>query len=101
MSPQGSGLESGTRRGTLNFPRVEKYRLFRYIGNMRNLLDLKKLGAQGGSRLIFKHARKAVLGYSGSASAQGGVGKFWTPVVDRSALDSILQNHLPLLATHI
>ena len=31
-----------------NFPRVRKYRFFRGIGNMRNLLDLKKLGAQSG-----------------------------------------------------
>ena len=34
-----------------------------------------------------------------SARRQGGVGKFWEHVVDRSALDSNLQNHLPLLAT--
>ena len=37
-------------------------------------------------RLIFQQARKAVLGNSGSASAQGGIEKFWKQVVDRSAL---------------
>ena len=31
-----------------NFPRVKKYCFLRGIGNMRNLLDLKKLGAQSG-----------------------------------------------------
>ena len=52
---------------------------------MRNLLDLKKVGAQVGLGLIY--VRKAVLE------------KFWKHVVDRSALDFNLQNHLPLLAT--
>ena len=55
---------------------------------MRNLLDLKKLGAQGGPRYFFQNARKPVLGNSGSASAQGGIEKFWKYAVDRSALDS-------------
>ena len=32
------------------------------------------------------------LGNSGSASAQGGIGKFWILVVERLPLDSILQN---------
>ena len=47
---------------------------------------------------MFQHARKTVLVNSGAASAQGDIGKFWKHVVDRSALDSIVQNHLPLLA---
>ena len=50
------------------------------------------------SRLIFQHACKAVLGNSGSSSAQRGIGKFCKQVVDWSAL-YILQNHFLLLAT--
>ena len=30
------------------FPCVEKYRFFHCIGNMQNLLDIKRLGSQGG-----------------------------------------------------
>ena len=57
-----SGMTIGNRTGEfccptrvsaprryLNFPRADKYRFFfRCIGNIRNLLNLKKLGAQGG-----------------------------------------------------
>ena len=49
----------------------------------------------------FQHARKSVLGNSGSASEQSAIAKFWKYVVDRSALDSIQfpRTTLPLLAT--
>ena len=47
----------------------------------------------------FSASARSGLGKFCSASAQGGIGKFWKHVVDWSALDSILQNHLPLFAT--
>ena len=74
--------------GHPKFPGVEKCRCFRCIGNMRNLLDLKKTRSARWSPLIFQNVRKAVLGNSGSARAEGGIEKFWKYAVDRSALDS-------------
>ena len=49
------------------------------------------------SRLTMANKPAILAGYRPLLTAQ--IGKFWKHGVDLSALDSILQNHLPLLAT--
>ena len=49
IAPAGFRHRGRDPRRDPKFPRLRKYRLFRCINNMRNLLDLKKLGGQGGT----------------------------------------------------
>ena len=51
-------------------------------------LDYKKI-------TVLLHSKKVQVVDQSAAC----IGKFWKHVIDRSELDSILQNHLPLLAT--
>ena len=61
-----------------------------------NRYHLDKVDQLGYKKItVLLHSKKVqVVGQSAAC-----IGKFWKHVVDRSALDSILQNHMPLLAT--
>ena len=78
------------------FPRVEKYRVFRCKSSRSeetrrarwSPLNLQHARSRRSWVILTQQVRKGEL-----------TGKFCKNVGDRSTLDSILQNHLPLLAT--
>ena len=78
------------------FPRLGKYQFFRCKSSR-----LEETRRARWSRLNLQHARsrRSWVILVQQARKEELAGKFWKNVGDRSALDSILQNHLPHLAT--
>ena len=77
------------------FPRLGKYQFFRC-----KFSRLEETMRARWSRLNLQHtrSRRSWVILVQQARKEELAGKFWKNVGDRSALDSILQNHLPLLA---
>ena len=77
------------------FPRLGKYQFFRSKSSR-----LEETRRARWSRLNLQHtrSRRSWVILVQQARKEELAGKFWKNVGDRSALDSILQNHLPLLA---
>ena len=77
------------------FPRLGKYQFFRCKSSR-----LEETMRARWSRLNLQHtrSRRSWVILVQQARKEELAGKLWKNVGDRSALDSILQNHLPLLA---